>query len=421
MAEPFSARQLVILAKTESTYGTDASPTGGANAMLVQNAQLTPLEAETRQRQVVQPYFGARPSLLASQRVRLQFGIEFTGSGTAGNAPAFAPLLLACGLAETTVSGNATVQASPPTGVDTPTGTFTYTVSAAYTGKNFRLVTLTCTTPGGSGTAEFTVSAPAVGVGDAAESAYSQTGVVMTDATPFALPGSATITPTVGTSFDSGDVFTIQLGPPRAEYDPVSDRSAHDSCTIYCHWDGTLHAILGFRANVTLQADATQYPVLTFDGQGLLVDPAAQSLPSATLTGFQIPHIVGNTTTDLISVHGFEPVLSQFSWDLGNQIAFTDRVGRQAVRIGDRVGSGSALIEAPALADKNYFSIAQSRATGLIRFVHGAAAGRIVEVKHPTAELGAPSYQEDQNDVMLQLPYVPLPASGDDESQLLFY
>ena len=41
-----SARKKLILLKTETTYGTDASP-GATNAMLASNVSITPLEAET--------------------------------------------------------------------------------------------------------------------------------------------------------------------------------------------------------------------------------------------------------------------------------------------------------------------------------------------------------------------------------------
>ena len=38
-------RQTVILAKIETVSGTDAVPTGAANALLISNMNITPLEA----------------------------------------------------------------------------------------------------------------------------------------------------------------------------------------------------------------------------------------------------------------------------------------------------------------------------------------------------------------------------------------
>ena len=38
-------RNTVVLAKVESTYGTDSTPTGTANSMLVSNLSINPLNA----------------------------------------------------------------------------------------------------------------------------------------------------------------------------------------------------------------------------------------------------------------------------------------------------------------------------------------------------------------------------------------
>lgn len=93
-------RRRVILAKIESTYGTDSTPTGAANAILVRNLTITPLNAELIQRDLIRPYLGASPQLLAATSATVEFEVEIAGSGTAGTAPAYGPLLRACGMAE---------------------------------------------------------------------------------------------------------------------------------------------------------------------------------------------------------------------------------------------------------------------------------------------------------------------------------
>lgn len=101
---PLLSRKRVILAKTETAYGTDSVPTGAANAILVRNLEVTPLEAEVVSRDLVRPYLGASDQILAATQVQVSFEVELQGSGTAGTAPAYGPLLRACGLAETTVA-----------------------------------------------------------------------------------------------------------------------------------------------------------------------------------------------------------------------------------------------------------------------------------------------------------------------------
>lgn len=93
-------RKRTILAKLESSYGVDPTPTGSANAILVRNLNITPLNAELVSRDLVRPYLGASEQLVASSYVSVDFEVEMAGSGTAGTAPAYGPLLQACGLAE---------------------------------------------------------------------------------------------------------------------------------------------------------------------------------------------------------------------------------------------------------------------------------------------------------------------------------
>lgn len=99
------SRKRVILAKIETTYGTDSVPTGGANAILVRNLDVTPLDADVVSRDLVRPYLGNYEQIIAAQKVMVSFEVELQGSGTAGSAPAYGPLLRACGLSETITVG----------------------------------------------------------------------------------------------------------------------------------------------------------------------------------------------------------------------------------------------------------------------------------------------------------------------------
>ena len=67
---------MVILAAIESTYGSDASPTGSANAILVRNPDLTPLNAQTTQRNTVRPTLGRELQIHYGVHVQLQFEVE---------------------------------------------------------------------------------------------------------------------------------------------------------------------------------------------------------------------------------------------------------------------------------------------------------------------------------------------------------
>ena len=105
MTTPHLSRRQVLLAKIESTYGTDPVPTGAANAILVTNLTAKPLSPTVVKRNLVKGYLGASEQLLADVHSQISFDVEVAGSGTAGTAPAFGPLLRACGLSETIVNG----------------------------------------------------------------------------------------------------------------------------------------------------------------------------------------------------------------------------------------------------------------------------------------------------------------------------
>lgn len=104
-------RKRIILAKKEVTYGTDAAPTGAADACLVGNLSITPMAAELVERNPVMPYFGHLEQLPVGTEVRVGFDIEMVGSGAAGTVPAWGKLVKACGFNETINAGTDVIYA----------------------------------------------------------------------------------------------------------------------------------------------------------------------------------------------------------------------------------------------------------------------------------------------------------------------
>ena len=98
-------RNVLLLAKIEVTPGTDPVPTAGVNAMLVELKNVQPLRAETTQRNLTRPYFGASGTLTVGTSSQIEFDVELASSGAAGTAPAFKDLLLACATSETVSAG----------------------------------------------------------------------------------------------------------------------------------------------------------------------------------------------------------------------------------------------------------------------------------------------------------------------------
>ena len=115
------ARVRSILAKTESTYGTDSTPTGSSDAIQVSALEINPAESEILSRDLIRSYLGNSPQLIANTRVSVTFTVEYSGSGAAGTAPKYGPLLEACGFGETIVASTSVTYAPISTSFESVT------------------------------------------------------------------------------------------------------------------------------------------------------------------------------------------------------------------------------------------------------------------------------------------------------------
>lgn len=100
----FFWRKKVILAKIETTYNAVVAMTGAANAMLVKDLKIMPMEGQDIDRGLDLPWFGNDGTIPADLHVKLTFKIELEASGSLAVAPKYSPLLRACGLLETIVA-----------------------------------------------------------------------------------------------------------------------------------------------------------------------------------------------------------------------------------------------------------------------------------------------------------------------------
>jgi len=98
-------RKTVILAKLETTYGADSTPTGAANALVVSNVSINALNAEYIKRDIIREYLGASEELPGASYVECGFDIELVGAGSSAQAPAWGPLMRSIGFAETITAG----------------------------------------------------------------------------------------------------------------------------------------------------------------------------------------------------------------------------------------------------------------------------------------------------------------------------
>lgn len=308
---PLLTRKRLILAKAESTYGTDSSP-AGADAVLVRNLEITPLESDVVSRDLIRPYLGNSPQLLANSRVSITFQVELAGSGTAGTAPRFGALLKACGMSETVVA----------------------TTSVTYA--------------------------------------------------------------------------------------PVS--SSFSSATVYFNNDGVLHKATGCRGSFSLNLAVGEIPTIDFTMIGIYNAPTDTAAPTTTYANQAQPLVVKQGNTSGFSLFSYSGCLQSLSFDIANETIYRELVGcTKEVLITNRAPSGEVVIEAPALATKDFFQIATAEQTGNLTVLHGTTAGNRVTFTAGQVDITQPTYSDMDGVQMLNIPYVAVPTSaGNDEVSLAF-
>lgn len=380
-------RKRTILAKIESTYAQDPTPTAQLDALLMSNPSVTPMEMTLVQRQNIKAYMGNNPSVLAAIYASVSFDIEVAGSGTAGTAPAYDELLRACGLSATTlaaaVTGNLT--AGSTTGGTLPSSASS--TDGAYNG-------MTVFVTGGTGAGQSAVIAGYVG----------STKV-------------ATFTNALGTALDATSVISI---PPQVVYKPVS--ANFESVAFYINVDGVRHLMLGARGSVSFKLSAQAIPMWSFKFTGLYTTPSDVTIPTPNLTPFAAPLASNAANTAGVNVSGFlTAALSEFSFDLATAVNYRSLPGGvENVTLTDRQPSGSVTIEATTVGVKDWWTLIKNVVLGPFSITHGTVAGNKVKIDAPQQQLTDPTYGDKDGITMLTMKQTLVPLNGNDEITITF-
>lgn len=109
---PFSAATTFASTVTDTTTAITASAVNSAiQAVKVRSVKVQPNMTSVA-RPIIKGSMGDAPNMIGKKTVQIDMEVELRGSGTAGTAPEFTPLLEACGLTPTLVA-NTSVTFSP--------------------------------------------------------------------------------------------------------------------------------------------------------------------------------------------------------------------------------------------------------------------------------------------------------------------
>jgi hypothetical protein len=171
-----------------------------------------------------------------------------------------------------------------------------------------------------------------------------------------------------------------------------------------------------------MNAEVGQIPTLDFTMVGVYNAPTDTALPSTTYSAQASPLIFKQGNTSAFQFFSYAGCLQSVSFDIANETVYRELVGcTKEVIITNRAPSGTVMLEAPALATKDYFNLAQTETTGNLTFLHGTTAGNRVTFTAGQCDVSNPSYADQDGVQMLSIPYVAVPTTaGNDELSLAF-
>jgi len=232
--------------------------------------------------------------------------------------------------------------------------------------------------------------------------------------------GAAGTAPAYGILLEACGFAAATSAGVSVTYTPLS--ASFPSATIYYFNDGIRHKLTGARGSFSLNAEVGQIPTLSFTFMGIYNAPGDSTPPSTTYNDQADPVIfkAGNTTG--FQLFSYAGCLQSVSMDLSNEMVYRELINcTKQVLITNRAPSGTVVIEAPDIADHDYFTDATGSATGNLAFQHGQTAGNIITFTSAQTDLGSPTYSDQDGVQMLNLPFIATPTdAGDDELEIEF-
>lgn len=100
-----SMKKMLLLVAVQTALGAVAAPTPAVNAILCRAVQPELIAGDQVPRNLIRPYKGNSGKMFAGEYRKVSCEVELAGSGTPGTAPAWGPMLRACGFSETVTAG----------------------------------------------------------------------------------------------------------------------------------------------------------------------------------------------------------------------------------------------------------------------------------------------------------------------------
>lgn len=248
----------------------------------------------------------------------------------------------------------------------------------------------------------------------------ARTSVGITFEVELAGSGTAGTAPKYGAILKACGLSETVVASTSVTYAPVS--ASFSSATIYFNVDGVLHKLTGCRGDMTMSCAVGAIPTLRFNMTGVYNSPTDTAAPSVTYAAQAAPLIFRLGNTSAFSFFSYSAILQSVEFNVANALVYRELVGgTKETLITDRKPAGTVMIEAPTIAQKDYFSAAVASTYGNLTFLHGTTAGNRVTFTSLQVDITNPTYQDQDSVMMLSVPFVSVPTTaGNDEFSLAF-
>lgn len=200
-----------------------------------------------------------------------------------------------------------------------------------------------------------------------------------------------------------------------AAYAPITS-GATPMVALTFFLDGLKFLLLNAKGTVEFKLNARSIPTMMFTFTGSFALPTDTALPGGSVfTGFPAPLGVNKVNTPTFSLHGVAVKTDALGINMNNQVAYRNLIGSESIVLTDRKPSGNVTFETESMAFKDWYSTIRLGTLAALSFIHGTAAGFIMEIAAPKVQLKNPSMSDTDGVSSMSMDMNLLPNAGNDE------
>jgi hypothetical protein len=398
---PILTQRSMLLAKIETTQGTDAVPVASTDSVLVFDPAYS-VDVNMVERAPARRDFSNFQAIPGRTTASMRFAVEIAGSGTAATAPRWSRLLRGCGFQQT-VQTSGTARTIAVGGAARASNILTVTTGANHGFSIGQSVTISGLTPADMNGTFVVASVPSATTFTVANTGTNASNSVL---------GQAVLV--------AGEFFQ-----PRTD--------SQESLTLYLFHDGLLHRMTGAMGTFSISAEASNNGRAEFTFTGNYLDPSSSTFPTGETFPDAIAPLLEFAGLTYAGANTF--VANAFRMDIGNNVVprldMNSSRGIRSYRIAGR--SPTLGFDPETEASQNWFqrftgsNTATNPITAPFQVKFGAAtggnvAGQTIQIDAPAPQLTGVGYQDRDNFRTYDLSFALRrgSATGNDEVSFLF-